>query len=330
MKRRNNGFSLVEMAVVLIIFGLVLAAASSILTLFVNKGGSERTRKMIESNKNALFSIAASEGYLQAAAVDTKPANISLNYPKDAYGTAFYLITDAALGYTTAKDQLDYKPICGANGTALTLDICDDIDCNTSTTVTDVAFVIISGSENKNVQTESVSGAVKIYYQGQSVDDQTATGINRVEKYDDIADWVTLPELRVKAGCDPEKLRFLDTAMPVVQDGEPYNFDIYAEGGVPYAKSGAPTVSEYDFTLDDDDGFLGHGVTMTVMSESTAVGVLTALNPSEKGTHLSFTGNATTMPNASYRVIITIEDDSAAVGGINNSTQRTLYIKRQD
>ncbi|WP_415238550.1 type II secretion system protein, partial [Seleniivibrio woodruffii] len=54
MIKNERGFSLFEMAIVLVIFGLVLASASSVLTLFVNRGGSEKTRQMMEANKNAL------------------------------------------------------------------------------------------------------------------------------------------------------------------------------------------------------------------------------------------------------------------------------------
>lgn len=346
----RKGFSLVEMAVVLIIFGLVLASASSILTLFVNKGGAERTRKMMEANKNALFSIAASEQYpyLMDTATDDMTAGemnaelSDLSYPKDAYGRDFLLILDSALGYTDAKDELEYSPICGTDSTTMTLRICNasgDIAtvCDESSEyseVSDVAFVLVSGSVNKNIQTDlnTSDNSVTVYYQGQDGADDHPYGVSgsqTAQQYDDIVDWVTLPELRAKAGCDPQKLRLLDSSMPVVQEGEDYNFSIYAEGGVPYADG---TNEEYLFTLAEDDDFLATTVSIDVIdSDGTVASNLNADGVNGQGTHLQFSGNATPVANSVYRVIITVEDNSSGVSsGADNSITRTLYIKRQD
>jgi len=343
MKRNDYGFSLVEMAVVLIIFGLVLASASSILTLFVNKGGAERTRKMMESNKNVLFSVAASDGYLQKLAVGTKPANVTTTYPNDAYNVPFYTIVDATLGYGANLDQLDYSPICGTDGTLTSLRLCNDAACSAPATISDVAFVMVSGSTNKNIQTDVdttvTPNLVTVYVQGDdAIDDHAAdlTGAARAEKYDDIVDWVTLPELRSKAGCDPEKLRLLDTAMPVIQAKVDYDFAVFAEGGVPYRQSATnQTVREYNFTLDDDGGLPAYSAGPPVsgigffvvgeLSDSEITETATA-----KGEYLIIKGNATTIGTTPYLVKITVTDNASVVGGSNNTITRTLYIKPQN
>ncbi|XOB64742.1 type II secretion system protein [Deferribacteres bacterium DY0037] len=329
-----KGFSLVEMAIVLIIFGLVLASASSILTLFVNKGGAERTRKMIEANRNVLVSVAASDGYLLDFSdsnrdSDSKLKN-KLTYPNDAYSKKFMLLTAPSLGVPEAKKGIinDYSPVCGTKGTEYKLRLCDDDDCvSGGTVVNDIAFVIISGSLNKNIQTalDEDTGEVKVYPQGAEVDNY-AEDFSRVEKYDDIVDWMTLPELRTKAGCEPEKLDFLDTNMPDVEEGEEYDYTIYGKGGVPFVQFGADDVPEYEFKLlSDADGFLDTDIRITV--EPGGLG-LDAEGDKERGEYLWFHNSSSTLAKNSYRVKIVISDDSTS-GGQNEIT-RTLYIIKRN
>jgi prepilin-type N-terminal cleavage/methylation domain-containing protein len=327
MSKSRNGFSLVEMAIVLIIFGLVLASASSILTLFVNKGGAERTRKMIEANKNVLYSIAAADGEYTAATIN------SLTYPTDAYGVGFEVFIDPTLFKyinlpSNNKKFLDYSPICGTDSTTYSVNVCTNAACTTSTTVNDVAIVIASASANKNVQTNEASSVFTIYLQGTNADDFTGD-FTRAEGYDDIVDWVTLPELRAKAGCDPQKIDFLSTDMPDIEEGQEYSFSIYPKGGVPFENTNGGDISKYNFELDDIDELTDAATGIKITMETDDGEELNEGNPtsSAPGTHLVFSGNAASSLDDSYRVRITISDDSATVSGNNNNkVTRTLYI----
>jgi len=348
MNYNKKGFSLVEMAIVLIIFGLVMASASSILTLFVNKGGAERTRKMIEANKNVLFSIAASDKHYLDSGDTSRDTNTELvsmlTYPNDAYGRPFSVITDPTLDIgddgTYDRTNLDYDPICGTDSTTMVLHICNaSNDCTNATdysVVEDVAFVIISGSVNKNIQTAVASNVVKVYAQGFAVDGFTSSvaggapfnDANRDDRYDDIVDWVTLPELRAKAGCDPSKLDFLNTDMPGIKEGKDYDFAIYPKGGIPSPNVSAGDIEYYKFevTGDDDDLLNTGSITLTV---EPAIGSI-KLGDSASGTHLVFSGNNATL-NSSYRLKIKIYDSSDTVsGGSPNDAERTLYIIKQN
>lgn len=331
MIKNRKGFSLVEMAIVLIIFGLVLAAASSILTLFVNKGGAERTRKMIEANKNVLYSIAASSGRYDGNTLN------SLTYPADAYGINFRVLLDDTLfefnDGTNDKTNLDYSPICSTDSTIMEVDVCENAVCSSPTNVDNVAIVIISGSANKNIQTNRDStNRVTVHVQGDNEDDFTGDlGGARVEGYDDIVDWVTLPELRAKAGCDPLKIDFLNTDMPEIEEGGEYDFAIYPKDGIPIDDPAGSSSEQYNFSLiSDDDGFTdtttSTGIQIQVMPAGTVLIDGTENGPIS-GESLRFVGNAASSLDPSYRVEIEISDDSATVSGGNpNRVTRTLYI----
>jgi prepilin-type N-terminal cleavage/methylation domain-containing protein len=327
MNRCKKGFSLVEMSIVLIIFGLVLASASSILTLFVNKGGAERTRKMIDSNKNTLYSVAASDGNfldVNDTAKDTHAELLEmLTYPNDAYNIAFHLITAPELNHVSGKQNLTYKPICGSATTTYDVILCGNAACDSgNATVDNVAFAIVSGGANKNVQTDVASNQIRVYPQGADAkDDETGT-LDRDEKYDDIVDWVTLPELRAKAGCDPERLTLLTKSLPVMSESVAYDFSVYPSGGVPFVASGDNSVEEYNFALGDDDGLIAQGISFDVINQSGGSSTLTAGGSASRGVRMQISGTPGTL-NAAHIIEVILSDD----GG--NSVTKTLYIQKQ-
>jgi len=344
MKSSNKGFSLVEMAIVLVIFGLVIASASSVLTLFANKGGVMKTRKMIEANKESLLSIAAQNGHFiksdMAGFANSDDIISKMNYPLDSYGRDFHLIIDDSVNYYSgnpSKLDLDYNPICGTDSTSLELHLCNDMlnGCNSSSeyrVVDDIAVVIVSGAENKNVQTDVDNGVVKVWYQGTASVDGYAGDVNRRESYDDIVDWVSLAQLRSEVGCPPLKLDIEDLALPPMKVGSDYSFDIYPKGGIPFRQSASNSdVAEYEWEIVDDDDIVDKDVNLQVVtredgSDSEAVddghGV-------ERGIYLRVRTNSSTIDKSSYRIKIRLTDDSSEVsGGDDNSIERVITIRR--
>jgi prepilin-type N-terminal cleavage/methylation domain-containing protein len=352
MKRRNSGFSLVEMAIVLVIFGLVLASASSILGLFVNKGGAERTRKMMDSNKNSLISIAAGKGYyIKSGETYTSTSDVisAMSYPQDAYGRDFHLVIDDTLNYyetgAQSKSELDYKPVCGTDSTTMTIHLCKDASngCDSTaeyTEVKNVGLVLVSGSSNKNVQTDvkEISGenVVKVWFQGTDAKDDYTSDVNRAEKYDDIVDWITLPELRTKAGCDPVKLDFLDTSVPVLSSGS-YRAEIYPKGGIPFIlspSSSGKEIESYEWKVYDDlDGeaetMIDDHFIFQVVEDDPENPEDMDLDEFKKGQYMVISGNAS-VATKSYKIKIIIRDDSSRIsGGIDNDVDRTIIFRKQ-
>lgn len=324
MLANRKGFSLIEMAIVLIILGLVLSSASGIISMFINMGASERSRERISANRSALISIAAEDGYLQKDDIGTRPANVNLSYPLDIFDKKFEVFLADDIQFRDDDDELNFSPVCGASGTTLRLEICENSDCDTDgNLVNNIAFVIVSGYKNRNIQTnvDIIDNEIRVHLQG-SVNDDYNSDLARAEDYDDIVDWVTLSELRSKAGCDPERLTIKSSEIPVIESGDEFEFNLYTEGGVPFPQSGASEVEEYTFEITDDGGLDPSDVRIMVYQNGGESPISESV--SARGEYLVVRSNSTSLGNSSYRVIIKVRDD----GG--NEIGRTLYIKTMD
>lgn len=344
MIKNNKGFSLVEIAIVLVIFGVILSAATSVLTLFVNKGEAERTRSMMESNKSALFSFVATNNQLPTIA--NFPNNVT--YPNDGYNVGFYYYVDPILDKTMAGWELDedefaaVNTICGSSYTNTVVRVCNDADCTGFTDVVNVAFVMASGSENKNIQTGmAVAGTtnlVTVHVQGDVATDDNATdlgGTARAERYDDIVDWITLDELKTRAGCEPETFKFLNLSMPALEDGVNYTFDFHIEGGVPFSNS-STNEPEYMWVVRADSGIETSGLTFTAIeADGTENGLNIADNSTDdqRGQFLRLSGNTSAL-TGQYSFTILVYDqallaDIGATNILNNAYERVFFINAQ-
>lgn len=343
----KKAFSLIEMAIVLVIFGLILASASSVLTLFVNKGGAERTRKMIESDKSSLYSYVTGNKQL--------PNSMStvVTYPTDAYNKNFYYFSDTILNKTISGWNLnqpgmsDVNAICGAYYTNIQVQVCTNASCSSHNDVNNVAFVIASGGDNKNIQTSAVlsSGTyvVKVYPQGADAKDDYTTDMNRTEKYDDIVDWVTLDELRNKAGCGAERFSYLNTTMPAMLEGSLYSFNFYVTGGVPFAyynSSSSQYQPEYMWKVDDRGGLDSSltsplpadptvGIFTVRHADGSVAGKLTTTTDEVQGAYLQLAGNSTSFDQSSYTITITVTDKASALGSTSKPYTKRFMVNAQ-
>jgi hypothetical protein len=135
------------------------------------------------------------------------------------------------------------------------LTLCRNAACTNR--IQNVVFLIVSGAVNANPQTGIVTAGcptgqtcIVVYDTGTGgIDDCTngadcpnyETGIdrlNRPEEYDDIAEWVTLNELRTKVDCQGPQLKVLNNELPPGSMSSPYSSIIYAEGGIPFPSGG--------------------------------------------------------------------------------------------
>jgi hypothetical protein len=165
--------------------------------------------------------------------------------PKDGFTNDLYYIPD---------DNLDDagSSICGRKTTTISVKNCPDAACATPTsTIPNVAFVVISGAGNFNVQTDRISNVVNVYEFGTaSIDDcqdsndcptaaKEGQDLDRQDSYDDFVMWVNLAELKTKAGCVGPPLKILNNEFPFgVKDSAYSSVTVLADGGVPFSSGG--------------------------------------------------------------------------------------------
>jgi prepilin-type N-terminal cleavage/methylation domain-containing protein len=232
--KNSSGFTLIELAIVLIIAGLLVGLGVGMLGPLTKRAKILETRKLIDAAAESLISYTAGNNKLPA----TGSFSSVVRNPNDAWTKSLYYITDSSVTSSSGGG------ICQRKTTRLTLRICPDTGCGTPTsTISNVAFIVLSGAENYNNQTagtQAVSSATTLstYEVDVSVDGYV-TDMNRVEPYDDIYRWVTLDELRTKAGCDGPQLKVVSNELPYGFQDSAYSATIFADGGIPFTSGGS-------------------------------------------------------------------------------------------
>ncbi|MEN6616673.1 MAG: type II secretion system protein, partial [Syntrophorhabdus sp.] len=236
-----QGFTIVEMAIVMIIVGILLSLGITMVGSLAKTAKFNETQGTIEADLESLIGFAATNKRLPANAnfaAAAKKAN-------DAWGNPLYYIVDTGLSPSAPYTSPDY--ICPRRSTGLTVRNCLNNACTAATDYVDIpniAFLVISGGENFNLQTAAAVGRVTVYIRhGATARDDctlagncpnyTGTMINQSERYDDIVRWVTLDELRIKAGCQGGQLKILNNELPSGTIAG-YSADIYASEGIPF------------------------------------------------------------------------------------------------
>ncbi len=171
--RYKKGFTLVELAIVLIIIGLLLSIGVTLFTILVKSAKLRDTRTTVKTVCEAVKSYAITN--------KTLPSNLNgLGVrTKDAYGQN--LEYDFASG-------LDTNNFCESNGSWISV-------VDRGVTKNKVAFIVYSISENRHDDTDTGSGyEIK----------EPGTPVGSYE-YDDEACYIDIDSLR-KEACEPLKI----------------------------------------------------------------------------------------------------------------------------
>lgn len=253
MSSWQKGFTIIEVAIVLVIIGMIVGFGASLIGPLTKRAKRTETKETLKAASESVIGFAAANGKIPIWGDNTPDATVDefcevITNRKDAFTKPLYYFPVDVDNQLTVSGS-----ICGRKTTNLT--VCRDPACTSR--VPNVAFVVASGAENVNPQTGIVTTGcpagqtcIGVYDTGEpNIDnctdaancpnyDAAVDRLNRTEEYEDLVEWVTLNELKTKIGCQGPPLRIVNNELPYGYESVPYNVTIYADGGVtPYTWS---------------------------------------------------------------------------------------------
>jgi len=283
---KKSAFTLIELSIVLIIIGLLIGGSFSFLKNMRERAKITTAKQDVLSAKNAVIGYAMASGVLPTQ--DTFDANLS---PKKGNQHQLFYFDD---------ENLEIKNICAFTHTNLSL-IIDNSD-NSTQELKDIAFVVVSESANMNMQTAAVDDgdgtfSVELYKPFSDVDGQS-NPINRVEPYDDVAEWMTLSALQKNIGCQNNPLRIVNNSLPdtSVQNSPNYSAALVIDGNY-----SSPSYANCDFS---DDEFLWDATEDLTISHTAT--------PSSAGTVVVNCTIEADGKSVQKNFAITVNDDSSS------------------
>lgn len=304
--RGDGGFTLVELAIVLVIVGMLVALGAGMMGPLVKSAKYTESKDTVNSAVAGVIGFGTTGNRLPDA---TEFASV-VRSPKDSWGNTLSYLADPNL--TT----LNAGGICGRKTTGLTVAMCPDAACLTPTsTITDVTFAVISGGDNFNIQTNNAGGTIRVYTTGINPVDNYAADMTRPEAYDDIVKWVTLNELRIKAGCEGAQLKIVNTDLPSGRAASAYSAAVYPDGGVPYASGG-----RYRWCV---QGSVPAGLSMSPNTVSVDCAALAEASWGKTDT-LGFSG--TPLSGGSYSLSVFVRDNNDTAAANDNIARRTFVM----
>ncbi|MEW6066849.1 MAG: prepilin-type N-terminal cleavage/methylation domain-containing protein [Nitrospirota bacterium] len=337
---KNKGFTLIELAIVLIIIGILVALGVGLIGPLTKQAKYTETKEIVNADVESVISHGASNRLLPVqgdfVSDGTNDEFVEIvRTPQDSWTKTLYYIVDPNL---TTFPTGSTEAICNRRTTDLT--VCRDALCTVATNISNVAFVVISGADNYNVQTGILTAApcptatcvIAYDVDTPNIDDCTgaancpnypaAETINRPEPYDDIVKWVTLNELRIKTGCVGAQLNILNNELAPGYRCNAYSATITADGGVPYAAGGA-----YRWCT---QGTLPGGLTLTPNTVSAdCLSLAEASWGQADDLTLSAIAGAL-YQYGTYSLTFFARDDNDAAGTDDNVAQKTLVLTISD
>ena len=187
----QSGFTLIELAVVLVIMGLIIGTITPLIVSVIKRDKLAEGRDVVKIAKDEIMGYAFTNNVLPTASNWT---NVVGHTTDPWHQTLFYV--PAPNLFDATGTPLDVCSFSGSTG--LSVNLCNDASCSSFQQKTDIAFVIGSSGENFNRQTSNgTSGVINIYNYGIQADDYLISpDPNRTsDGYDDIVIYVTLSEI---------------------------------------------------------------------------------------------------------------------------------------
>ncbi|MCI4625733.1 MAG: type II secretion system GspH family protein, partial [Candidatus Magnetoovum sp. WYHC-5] len=212
----QDGLTLIEMAVVLVIVGIILGMGANLLGPLIDMQNVNKTKNIVDAARESVIGYTAQNKRLPTSSEFKGVVTKAI----DGWNQNLLYLIDSTLGST--------NNICGRKTTSVTVRSCiDNSNCASGTANVDyvdiknIAFLAASNGSDYILETNTSSSPIMVY-KNEKIGDTT---------YDDIVIWTTLGELRTQIGCSGEPLRIINNELPYGYAGTNYNAAIYVEGG---------------------------------------------------------------------------------------------------
>lgn len=252
-RNRLSGFSLVELSVVMVVIGILMKMGLGLIGPMMTRTKTVQAKQVVDAAFDSVVGFVvryerlpdlvgtATTGFDVIVPQANDPFNQPLVYAVDnSFLTVAALAV--AVGAGGASSSLCDETVAS---TGFDIEICNTDTCGVTetTTITDIAFMIWSEGADSNPQLRfnngaipasgDVSGVTSPQVQVPRPGDTTlvATGF----PFDDIVRWITLDELKIKAGCGQgigDPLRIVNTSLPSGSESTSYSATITAAGGI--------------------------------------------------------------------------------------------------
>ena len=234
---RRRGFTLIEMAIILVILGLILGIGTGFMVQFIKWNKRKETGEKLSTAVESVIGFVKVNGYLPDAS-EFK----SVFGGKDEFGQDFIYVYPYKL-IKSFFEQYESKgydvSICDVKSVSLRI-----IDNGTNSTLSNVAFFVFSKGEDYRSNT---------YCDGSLITDSgECNGTVETDTTEDYLKAVTLYELKQYLGCVGIPLKILNNSLPDGVVGESYNASVFASGGLPFLSGG-----KYEWCYDAPDGWGG-------------------------------------------------------------------------
>jgi len=324
----NRGFTLVELAIGMVIISLVLASVMGLVLNFVQSKEINESTGRLTLMRDRIIGYALVNSRLPSYHTGAGTDELTALAPqaRDIWGKKYLYIYDSQMVRTDSNSL-----ICAKKTTNLLLRYCDDALCLTPRTQTNVAFVVFSTGKNlvnqtgasASPHTESVSSdpsesgpdgtpasprTITIYGPGTPIGSYATPTTSAIEN-DDILYAVTLEDLRTKLNCVGNPLRIVNNDLPTGAASTAYSSTIYPEGGVPILGIAAGT---YRWCVESATAATLSGIVITEVVTTSGSTLLTLSAPGD----CSGAAESSWVVGNSFRV-------KGASGGASNTLNTT-------
>lgn len=315
----ERGFTLVEMAIILVIVGILIAVGVAMITPLTTMIRARETRESLAANRESIVSWAASNNRIPDNTNTATGFQNIATISSDPWGQQYVYLYDPSLAPgTPTKDT-----ICGRRSTSLSI-----VTTSPAATINNIAFILLSSSNDGQVQstlTASAAPVIAAMLNGAAYGPAiangargSATGVVTLDANNsDIVTWVTLDELRTRIGCQGAQLKIVNNELPYGSVLTAYSASISADGGVPF--STVPNTNTYKWCVST----LPFGFTQTggVVSSNCLALAESGWAAESQNLTISFPASVTT--SGSYQLTVVTRDNADGVNASNACNSAT-------